>query len=122
MTDATRRTLAVSRRPQQRNPTEPDMPNVFKLEELPGAIALLTFDTRDKKVNTLSRAVLEELGELVTELEKQSDLNGLLFRSGKVGQYVAGADLTELGALVHLPAEQLKTSLLGGHQLLDRLS
>jgi 3-hydroxyacyl-CoA dehydrogenase/enoyl-CoA hydratase/3-hydroxybutyryl-CoA epimerase/3-hydroxyacyl-CoA dehydrogenase/enoyl-CoA hydratase/3-hydroxybutyryl-CoA epimerase/enoyl-CoA isomerase len=98
------------------------MTQVFKLEELPGAIALLTFDTPDKKVNTLSRAVLEELGQLVVQLEKRKDLNGLLFRSGKAGQYVAGADLTELGALVHLPVEQLKTSLLSGHQLFDRLS
>jgi 3-hydroxyacyl-CoA dehydrogenase/enoyl-CoA hydratase/3-hydroxybutyryl-CoA epimerase/3-hydroxyacyl-CoA dehydrogenase/enoyl-CoA hydratase/3-hydroxybutyryl-CoA epimerase/enoyl-CoA isomerase len=98
------------------------MPNVFKLEELPGAIAVLTFDTPDKKVNTLSRAVLEELGQVVAQLEKRSDLSGLLIRSGKPGQYVAGADLNELGALVHLPAEQLKLSLLGGHQLFDRLS
>ncbi|MGE5191101.1 MAG: 3-hydroxyacyl-CoA dehydrogenase NAD-binding domain-containing protein [Deltaproteobacteria bacterium] len=98
------------------------MPNFFKLEELPGPIALLTFDTPDKKVNTLSRAVLEELGRLVAQLEMRTDLKGLLFRSGKPGQYVAGADLNELGALVHLPAEQLKVSLLGGHQLFDRLS
>src|SRR5262245_58271236 len=98
------------------------MPNVFKLEELPGPIALLTFDTPDKKVNTLARPVLEELGQIVAQLEKRSDLKGLLFRSGKPGQYVAGADLNELGALVHLPAEQLKVSLLGGHRLFDRLS
>jgi enoyl-CoA hydratase/carnithine racemase len=42
------------------------MPNVFRLEELPGPIALLTFDTPEKKVNTLSRAVLEELAQIVT--------------------------------------------------------
>ncbi len=94
----------------------------FKLEELPGPIAVLTFDTPDKKVNTLGRAVLEELGQLVAQLEKRTDLVGLLFRSGKPGQYVAGADLHELGALVHLSQEQLKATLAGGHQLFDRLS
>ena len=66
--------------------------------------------------------MLDELGQLVSQLEKRTDISGLLFRSGKAGQYVAGADLNELGALVHLPAEQLKTTLLGGHQLFDRLS
>lgn len=98
------------------------MANVFVLEELPGPIAVLTFDTPDKKVNTLSRAVLEELGQIVARLEKRTDLHGLLFRSGKAGQYVAGAELKELGALVHLPPEMLKASLQGGHQLFDRLS
>jgi len=45
------------------------MANFFKLEELPGPIAVLTFDTPDKKVNTLSRAVLEELGQHVAALD-----------------------------------------------------
>src|SRR5579872_7040600 len=98
------------------------MTQFFNLEELPGPIGLLTFDTPDKKVNTLSRAVLEELGQIVGQLEKRADFQGLLFRSGKPGQYVAGADLNELGALVHLKPEQLKAALAGGHQLFDRLS
>lgn len=98
------------------------MTQFFTLEELPGPIALLTFDTPNKKVNTLSRAVLEELGQIVAELEKRTDLKGLLFRSGKPGQYVAGADLNELRALVHLSPEQLQQALLEGHQLFDRVS
>ncbi len=98
------------------------MTQFFKLEELPGPIAVLTFDTPNKKVNTLARAVLEELGQIVAQLEKRTDLHGLLFRSGKPGQYVAGADLNELGALVHLPPEQLQQALVEGHQLFDRLS
>src|SRR5579871_4095658 len=98
------------------------MANFFRVEELPGPIAVLTFDTPDKKVNTLGRAVLAELGQLVAQLEKRTDLVGLLFRSGKPGQYVAGADLHELGALVHLSQEELKGTLAGGHQLFDRLS
>src|SRR6516162_9153366 len=98
------------------------MPHVFQLTEAPGPIAVLTFDTPDKKVNTLGRAVLEELGHLVAQLAKRTDLVGLLFRSGKPGQYVAGADLNELAALVHLTPEELKAVLQGGHQLFDRLS
>jgi 3-hydroxyacyl-CoA dehydrogenase/enoyl-CoA hydratase/3-hydroxybutyryl-CoA epimerase/3-hydroxyacyl-CoA dehydrogenase/enoyl-CoA hydratase/3-hydroxybutyryl-CoA epimerase/enoyl-CoA isomerase len=98
------------------------MPGVFKLEELPGPIAVLTIDTPGKKVNTLGRAVLEELNQIVAQLEKRADLKGLLLRSAKTGQFIAGADLNELGALVHLPPEQLKTSLSQGHQLFDRVS
>ena len=33
----------------------------FRFEELAGSIGLLTFDVPDKKVNTLSQAVLAEL-------------------------------------------------------------
>ncbi len=98
------------------------MPNVFRLEELPGPVAVLVFDTPDKKVNTLARAVLDELGQIAAQLEKRTDLRGLLLRSGKPGQFIAGADLKELGALVHLTADELRVSLTAGHALFDRLS
>ena len=98
------------------------MPGVFKLEEVPGPIAVLTIDTPGKKVNTLGRPVLEELNQIAAQLEKRTDLKGMLLRSAKPGQFIAGADLNELGALVHLPPEQLKTSLAQGHELFDRVS
>src|SRR5580765_7728448 len=98
------------------------MTQVFKLEELPGPIAVLTFDTPEKKVNTLGRVVLEELGQIVAQLEKRTDLHGLLLRSGKPGQFIAGADLNELGALVYLTADQLRVALSQGHALFDRVS
>lgn len=98
------------------------MANVFKLEELPGPIALLTFDTTDKKVNTLSQAVQAELAQIVGQLEKRTDLQGLLLRSGKPGQYIAGADLNELGALPYLPKEMIAATMLAGHKLFDRVS
>lgn len=98
------------------------MPNVFKLEELPGPIALLTFDTPEKKVNTLSQAVQAELAQIVGQLEKRTDLQGLLLKSGKPGQYIAGADLNELGALPYLPKEMIAATMLSGHKLFDRVS
>ena len=38
------------------------MASAFQLEELDGGIGLVTFNVPDKKVNTLSREVLQELG------------------------------------------------------------
>ena len=96
--------------------------SVFRLEILDGQIGLLTFDTPDKKVNTLARAVLAELAEFVSQLESRSDLNGLLFRSGKAGQFIAGADLNELAALATATPEQVQVALAGGHGLFDRVS
>src|SRR4051812_30420912 len=86
------------------------MANAFQLEERDRQIALVTFDLPGKKVNTLGQAVLMELAELVGRLEGRTDLRGLLLR-GKPGQFIAGADLNELGALAFAPREQIARGL-----------
>lgn len=98
------------------------MAKAFQLEERGDKIAVLTFDLPDKKVNTLGQAVLAELAGIVGELEKRTDLRGLLFRSGKPGQFVAGADLKELGALAVATKEQVAQAVGLGHQLFARVS
>jgi 3-hydroxyacyl-CoA dehydrogenase/enoyl-CoA hydratase/3-hydroxybutyryl-CoA epimerase/3-hydroxyacyl-CoA dehydrogenase/enoyl-CoA hydratase/3-hydroxybutyryl-CoA epimerase/enoyl-CoA isomerase len=95
---------------------------VFSFEELEGQIGVITFDTPNRPVNTLGRVVLEELAELVTQLENRTDLNGLLFKSGKSGQFIAGADLNELGALASATREQVLEAVGAGHELFARLS
>ena len=50
------------------------MPDAFRVEELDGGIALVTFDLPDKKVNTLGQAVLRELAGLVAKLAQRTDL------------------------------------------------
>lgn len=97
----------------------------FHFEELSstsGSIGLLTFDVPDKKVNTLSQAVLTELESQVESLEERTDLKGLLFRSGKPGQFIAGADLNELGALIDATREQCQRAIVVGHSLFSRIS
>jgi 3-hydroxyacyl-CoA dehydrogenase / enoyl-CoA hydratase / 3-hydroxybutyryl-CoA epimerase / enoyl-CoA isomerase len=98
------------------------MANAFRMEELDGKIGLVIFDLPDKKVNTLSRDNLKELAGVVAELEKRTDLRGLLFKSGKPGQFVAGADLNELGAMSYAKPEQVAGLTAMGHQLYNRLS
>ncbi len=99
-----------------------NMSNAFRLEEREGSIALLTFDLPDKKVNTLSRAVLGELAQIIKELEGRSDLRGLLFQSGKPGQFIAGADLNEIGAMAFASKEQIGQAIDFGHGIFRRLS
>ena len=96
--------------------------SVFRLEELENQIALLTFDTPGRPVNTLGKSVLEELAGHVDELEQRDDLNGLLIHSGKPGQFIAGADLKELGALATANREQVLAAVGAGHELFRRLS
>lgn len=98
------------------------MANAFGYEELDGKIGLLTFDLPDAKVNTISQAVLLELAQRIGELEKRSDLYGLLLQSGKPGQFIAGADLKELGALAYSPPELVGKALAMGHHLFGRIA
>src|SRR4051794_15513164 len=69
----------------------------LKLDVLPGQIALVTFDMPNSRANTLGQAIQGELEQLLAELHKRNDLAGLVFRSGKEGMFIAGADLKELG-------------------------
>lgn len=98
------------------------MASAFRLEELDGHVALVTFDLPDKKVNTLGQAVLMELHGLVGQLEKRTDLRGLLFRGGKPGNFIAGADLNELGALAFAPKQEVLKGIGFGHMLFGRVS
>jgi len=98
------------------------MSEVFRLDEESGQIGVVTFDVPEKKVNTLSRPVLEELAALVGRLEQRSDLRGLLFRSGKPGQFIAGADLNDIAALSYVSAADAAGLVTFGQQLFDRIT
>jgi 3-hydroxyacyl-CoA dehydrogenase/enoyl-CoA hydratase/3-hydroxybutyryl-CoA epimerase/3-hydroxyacyl-CoA dehydrogenase/enoyl-CoA hydratase/3-hydroxybutyryl-CoA epimerase/enoyl-CoA isomerase len=96
--------------------------SALHFEELDGKIGLVTFDLPDKKVNTLSQGVLKELAGVVAELEKRTDLRGLLFKSGKPGQFVAGADLNELAMMSYAKLEHVAGLTNTGHQIYNRIS
>jgi 3-hydroxyacyl-CoA dehydrogenase/enoyl-CoA hydratase/3-hydroxybutyryl-CoA epimerase/enoyl-CoA isomerase len=98
------------------------MARAFQWEVRPDGIGVLTFDLPDKKVNTLGQQVLAELAETVARLSKESTIRGLLFRSGKSGQFIAGADLNELAALAFATKEQVATGVEFGHRLFSAVS
>lgn len=58
-------------------------------------IGTLTIDAPNKSVNTLGEESMSELEEDVETLENQ-DLKGLIIRSGKENNFIAGADIEEL--------------------------
>lgn len=97
------------------------MTNAFQLEVADDRIALLTFDIPDQKVNTLSGPVMAELSEIVDRLDDRADLRGLIFCSGKPGQFIAGADLGELAALTDATPDEITRGIRRGHDLFNRL-
>ena len=97
------------------------MSHAFTLDVPDDKVGILTFDLPGKSVNTLGQAVLLELAGVIGQLEARTDLRGLLLRSGKPGQFIAGADLKELGALAYAPKEQVAQAIGLGHKLFAQL-
>jgi 3-hydroxyacyl-CoA dehydrogenase/enoyl-CoA hydratase/3-hydroxybutyryl-CoA epimerase/3-hydroxyacyl-CoA dehydrogenase/enoyl-CoA hydratase/3-hydroxybutyryl-CoA epimerase/enoyl-CoA isomerase len=62
------------------------------------SIAVVTFDQPGSRANTLGQPVLTELEAILADLQRRTDVLGLVFRSGKPGMFIAGADLKELGS------------------------
>ena len=95
-------------------------PSAFRFESSDG-IGIVTFDLPDSPVNLFSRSVMEDLNSLLDELEKNHELKGLIFSSGKSKQFIAGADLNEL-SLARSNQDQLQQLIAFGQQTFHRVS
>jgi 3-hydroxyacyl-CoA dehydrogenase/enoyl-CoA hydratase/carnithine racemase len=85
-------------------------------------IAVLTIGDERTSANILSRSVLESLERDLDELDKRKDLAGLVFRSGKPGMFIAGADLKEFVTWLDSPREEVSSFCRRGQQLFGRLA
>ena len=70
----------------------------WRMEQDGAGILWLTLDRAESGVNALSAEVLAELEQLLPVLAALP-AKGLVLRSGKAGGFIAGADVTEFGAL-----------------------
>ncbi|MBI5108325.1 MAG: enoyl-CoA hydratase/isomerase family protein [Rhodocyclales bacterium] len=67
----------------------------WKLErEADGGIAWAILDTADSSTNTLGAEVMNELGQILDECEKNPP-KGLIFKSAKAAGFIAGANIEE---------------------------
>ncbi len=82
-------------------------------------VAFVTFDLQGEKVNKLSRAVMERLQEVLTELEARSELRGAIFTSAKDGMFLAGADVAEIQN-VRTP-DDAENAARAGQAIMDRI-
>lgn len=69
----------------------------FRIEVSQQHVLHLIFDMPGRSMNVFSNAAIEELG-LFADWLKQSDVAGVVIRSGKTSAFCAGADLAELEA------------------------
>ena len=59
----------------------------------PNGIIHVVFDRRDDKINLLTSDLLSDLGELLESVRGREDVRGLLFKSAKAGNFMAGMDI-----------------------------
>jgi 3-hydroxyacyl-CoA dehydrogenase/enoyl-CoA hydratase/3-hydroxybutyryl-CoA epimerase len=90
----------------------------WRLEYDLDGICWLTIDRENESANSLSQAVLTELEQIVTQLEK-SPPRGLILQSGKSRSFIVGADVREFDQ-VENPAEA-QMFIREVHKLFDRI-
>ncbi|MCC6492026.1 MAG: enoyl-CoA hydratase/isomerase family protein [Pirellulales bacterium] len=96
--------------------------SILNLEFPAPDIAVLTLNDPRKGANILSQAVLDDLDQHLDALENRDGIAGLVIRSTKPGNFIAGADVREFLAQIDAPAEQIERLCRRGHQLFGRLS
>lgn len=75
---------------------------------------------KERPVNALSRDTLNELSELIGHIRSDSVLRGVVFKSGKSGNFIAGADVTEFQKL--RSPDEARQFVLQGQQIFDDLA
>jgi 3-hydroxyacyl-CoA dehydrogenase/enoyl-CoA hydratase/3-hydroxybutyryl-CoA epimerase len=61
----------------------------------PDGVLVVTIDVPGEKVNTLGRSVMEEVDALVADVEARPEIKGVVLRSGKPDNFIAGADIKD---------------------------
>jgi 3-hydroxyacyl-CoA dehydrogenase / enoyl-CoA hydratase / 3-hydroxybutyryl-CoA epimerase len=74
----------------------------------------------DRPVNALSRATLAELSQLLASVQANSAIRGIVFKSGKSGNFIAGADVTEFQKLQS--PDEARDFVELGQQVFDTLA
>lgn len=74
----------------------------------------------ERPVNALSRATLAELSQLLTDIRRNSSIRAMIFKSGKPGNFIAGADVTEFQKLKS--SDEAREFVELGQQVFDDLA
>lgn len=104
-------TLTSDLRPQTSAPA-------LTLERHDG-VAIITFDLPGESINKITKGVRAEFVALFDEIERDTSIKAVVWRSGKPDNFVAGADIDEFLEW-RTPNDAMRASR-EGHALLDRL-
>jgi 3-hydroxyacyl-CoA dehydrogenase/enoyl-CoA hydratase/3-hydroxybutyryl-CoA epimerase len=93
--------------------------SAISIDRADGGVAIIRLDVPDSKVNVLSSALLDEFWAALETLAGDSSLRAAVLLSSKPDNFIAGADLGEVGAID--TAEKGSAFVRDGHGILDRL-
>ncbi|MEX0729148.1 MAG: fatty acid oxidation complex subunit alpha FadJ [Aquisalimonadaceae bacterium] len=93
--------------------------NVFSLAIRNDGIAVITIDVPGESMNVLRAEVMEQAPVLFDELERNDQIRGVVFISGKADSFIAGADVHMLAA--SRSAQEATELSRAGQALFDRL-
>lgn len=92
----------------------------IQLTPIEDGLVKLQFDLQGESVNKFSRAVLEELSEALSVIEKSTDIKGVLLCSAK-DVFIVGADIMEFVPLFAQGAEAVQESVVMTNAIFSRL-
>ncbi len=94
-------------------------PRHWQIETARDGIVVLTLDRPGESANSLSRAVLNELAQIVERIAIEAP-KGLIIRSGKPSGFIVGADIREFEEYAR--KDQVLDAILAGHRVFDALA
>jgi 3-hydroxyacyl-CoA dehydrogenase/enoyl-CoA hydratase/3-hydroxybutyryl-CoA epimerase len=71
----------------------------FSIEKDPQNVAIVSIDRAREDMNVFAADVLKELEQVADQLKSDSDLEGVVFISGKDSSFIAGADINQISSL-----------------------
>ncbi|MDP2561732.1 fatty acid oxidation complex subunit alpha FadJ [Psychrobium sp. 1_MG-2023] len=96
------------------------MMSTFSIKVTDTNIAIITIDVVGEKMNTLRAEFADEISQVLTELEGNKSLKGVVITSGKADNFIAGADISMLDAC-QSKGDVMAISIMG-QQMFDRIS
>ncbi|WP_028024818.1 fatty acid oxidation complex subunit alpha FadJ [Enterovibrio calviensis] len=94
-------------------------PNAFSLRHGEDGVAWLSIDVPGETMNTLQATFVDEISAILSELESNSAIKGLVMYSAKPDNFVAGADVRMLDACE--TAEDAQAIAEQGQKLFSRI-
>lgn len=83
------------------------------------ALARIILNQPDDKVNTLGKAMIEQFGQVLDELEADDEVKAVVLQSGKKDNFIAGADIKMFDSFSK--PEEFEAFIKTGTDLLDRI-
>ena len=92
----------------------------IQVKRLQGDLVNLIFDREGERVNTLSRATIEELTQALTAIEASPNVKGLMISSAK-DDFIVGADINEFHGVFNDSEEAIAEMCLGVHSIFNQI-